>query len=129
MGRVDKNKSIVPVKDIKPFVFNKNGKLIQQPIQDPKNETNLITCKRCQQNTFKTELSCIHCGYVHPDRIKVKTNNLSICLSGHITNVKPTGDEAWMIRCQHCKKHTWENGNYCINCGNKQKKQPARTHI
>jgi len=51
------------------------------------------------------------------ERELVQVMNLTVCENGHTVDARPTGEEAWMIRCGWCKGWAWEDGNFCGNCG------------
>ena len=53
------------------------------------------------------------------DRRLVKETRLTVCPNGHVVSRTPTGRERWQFRCPHCQKWTWEDGNFCVQCGAK----------
>lgn len=47
----------------------------------------------------------------------VDVYRLSVCEGGHVQNAEPTGEKRWMIPCPHCETYTWEDGRFCVWCG------------
>lgn len=42
--------------------------------------------------------------------------SLTVCESGHVVGVEPTGEKGWQIVCPYCEAWTWES-NFCAWCG------------
>ena len=52
-------------------------------------------------------------------RRQVTRVNLRVCANGHAEPIPGTEQDAWQIRCRVCQDWTWEEGNYCVNCGHR----------
>jgi len=51
-----------------------------------------------------------------PQRILVRRTSLSVCEKGDVVSERDTGEDAWMF-IHACGEYTWEDQNFCINCG------------
>ena len=52
---------------------------------------------------------------------EVEVYDLTVCDNGHLVDATPTGEMATQIKCWYCHNWTWQDGNYCVNCGKKMR--------
>lgn len=60
-------------------------------------------------------------SYTQGERRLVMRTNVAVCANGHVVSADLPFrmEEAWHLRHKHCGKWTWEDANYCVNCGGK----------
>jgi|GEM_PF-5358287 hypothetical protein len=50
------------------------------------------------------------------ERRMAELYHLDVCENGHVNAARHRGKAA-QVRCDHCKRWTWEDGNFCVQCG------------